>query len=128
MTDPRYPVGKFTYNNPPTESEREILITDIQRTPKYLRASVQGLSPTQWETPYRDGGWTIRQVVRHRVPESHMNAYIRFKLALTEDKPTIKPYMEDRWAELADVPATPPRRFRSLCSTTCMTAGSACFA
>ena len=107
MTDPRYPIGKFAYTDSPTEAEREKLITDIQRTPKYLRASVQGLSPTQWETPYRDGGWTIRQVVHH-VPESHMNAYIRFKLALTEDEPTIKPYMEDRWAKLDDVQATPP--------------------
>ena len=107
MTDPRYPIGKFTYTNPPTESEREILITAIQRPPKGLRTSVQGLSPPQWETPYRDGGWTVRQVVHH-VPESHMNAYIRFKLALTEDEPTIKPYMEDRWAELPDVQTTPP--------------------
>jgi hypothetical protein len=107
MSDPRFPIGKFTYNEPPTEAEREKLITDIARTPKYLRASVQELSPQQWETPYRDGGWTIRQVVHH-VPESHMNAYIRFKLALTEDEPTIKPYMEDRWAKLDDVQATPP--------------------
>ena len=75
-------------------------------TPGALRAAVQGLSPQQIETPYRDGGWTVRQVTHH-VPESHMNAYIRFKLALTEDSPTIKPYMEDRWAKLADVQSTP---------------------
>src|SRR5262249_10530754 len=70
------------------------------------RTAVQGLSPQQIETPYRDGGWTVRQVVHH-VPESHMNAYIRFKLALTEDEPTIKPYREDRWAQLPDCQATP---------------------
>lgn len=107
MTDPRYPIGKFTYTTPPTESERKKFIDDIEHAPKNLRAAVQGLSPQQWETPYRDGGWTIRQVVHH-VPESHMNAYIRFKLALTEDEPTIKPYMEDRWAKLDDVMSTPP--------------------
>src|SRR5213078_910863 len=68
--------------------------------------AIQGLSPQQIETPYREGGWTVRQVVHH-VPESHMNAYIRFKLALTEDEPTIKPYMEDRWAQLPDCQSTP---------------------
>jgi len=67
---------------------------------------VQGLSPQQIETPYREGGWSVRQVVHH-VPESHMNAYIRFKLALTEDEPTIKPYMEDRWAATPDTQSTP---------------------
>ncbi len=107
MSDPRYPIGKFSYTNPPTEAERKQFIADIEQAPKALRAAVQGLSPQQWETPYRDGGWTVRQVVHH-VPESHMNAYIRFKLALTEDEPTIKPYMEDRWAQLDDVRSTPP--------------------
>ena len=76
------------------------MIDDIAQTPAALRAAVQGLTPQQIETPYRDGGWTVRQVTHH-VPESHMNAYIRFKLALTEDSPTIKPYMEDRWARYA---------------------------
>jgi DinB superfamily len=107
MSDPRYPIGKFTYTTAPTEPERQKFIEDIQRAPKYLRAAVQELSLQQWDTPYRDGGWTILQVVHH-VPESHMNAYIRFKLALTEDEPTIKPYMEDRWAKLDDVRSTPP--------------------
>ncbi|MBZ5571328.1 MAG: putative metal-dependent hydrolase [Acidobacteriia bacterium] len=106
MSDPRYPVGKFTFSGPINESQRNGYIADIERAPAALRASIKGLSPEQIETPYRDGGWTVRQVVHH-VPESHMNAYIRFKLALTEDEPTIKPYMEDRWAKLADVPATP---------------------
>lgn len=106
MSDPRYPIGKFSYANPPTEAERDQFIQNIADTPAALRAAVQDLSDQQIETPYRDGGWTVRQVVHH-VPESHMNAYIRFKLALTEDEPTIKPYMEDRWARLEDVQSTP---------------------
>lgn len=106
MSDPRYPIAKFTYGGPPTEEQRLRLIDDIAQTPAALRAAVKDLSDKQIETPYRDGGWTVRQVVHH-VPESHMNAYIRFKLALTEDVPTIKPYMEDRWAELPDVQSTP---------------------
>jgi uncharacterized damage-inducible protein DinB len=71
-----------------------------------LRAAVRGLSETQLDTEYRPGGWTVRQVVHH-MPDSHLNSYVRFKLALTEDEPTIKPYAEDRWAELADSKATP---------------------
>jgi hypothetical protein len=72
-----------------------------------LRAAVLGLSEEQLDTPYRPGGWTVRQVVHH-VPDSHMNAYVRFKLALTEEAPTIKPYAEARWAELPDTRLTPP--------------------
>src|SRR6266536_2335013 len=106
MSDPRYPIGKFAYDGPPTEQQRNKFIDDIEQTPAHLRVAVQGLSPQQIETPYREGGWTVRQVVHH-VPESHMNAYIRFKLALTEDNPTIKPYAEDAWAKLADVKRTP---------------------
>jgi hypothetical protein len=106
MSDPRYPVGKFTYSNPPDEAQRKQMIDDIEQAPKALRAAIGGLSPQQIETPYRDGGWTVRQVVHH-VPESHMNAYIRFKLGLTEDSPTIKPYEEDRWAKTGDVQSTP---------------------
>ncbi len=106
MSDPRYPVGKFIYDVPPTEEQSKKLIDDIEQAPARLRAAVQGLSQPQLETPYREGGWTVRQVVHH-VPESHMNAYMRFKLALTEDEPTIKPYMEDRWAETPDVRSTP---------------------
>jgi hypothetical protein len=106
MSDPRYPIGKFTFSGPPDEEQRKRLIDDIAQAPAALRVAVQGLSPKQIETPYRDGGWTVRQVIHH-VPESHMNAYIRFKLALTEDAPTIKPYMEDRWAKLPDVQSTP---------------------
>jgi DinB superfamily len=104
--DLRFPIGKFTFAGAPDQDQRKKLIDDIAQTPSALRAAVQGLTPAQIETPYRDGGWTVRQVIHH-VPESHMNAYIRFKLALTEDSPTIKPYMEDRWATLPDVESTP---------------------
>src|SRR5204863_9130876 len=96
----------FEFHNPPSPEERAILINHIAETPAKLRSAIQGLTSQQMETPYRDGGWTVRQVVHH-VPESHMNAYIRFKLALTEDNPTIKPYQEDAWAKLADVNRTP---------------------
>ena len=106
MSDPRYPIGKFTFAGPPDDAQRTKLVDDIAQTPAALRAAVHGLTPSQIETPYRDGGWTVRQVVHH-VPESHMNAYIRFKLALTEDEPTIRPYMEDRWAELPESKQAP---------------------
>ncbi len=106
MTDPRYPVGKFHYDGPASEEQRQTFLDDITRTPANLRAAVKGLSEAQLDTPYRDGGWTVRQVVHH-VPDSHLNSYMRFKLALTEEEPTIKPYAEDRWAELADTRATP---------------------
>ena len=106
MPDPRFPIGKFNYEGTPSAGQREKFFAEIVQTPAAIRAAVQGLSPKQLETAYRDGGWNLRQVVHH-VPESHMNAYIRFKLALTEDEPTIKPYAEDRWAKLADVQSTP---------------------
>lgn len=106
MTDPRYPIGKFHYEGTPTAEQRQEFIHNIEQTPARLRAAVAGLSNEQLDTPYRDGGWTIRQLAHH-VPDSHMNAYIRFKLALTEDEPTIKPYMEDRWATLTDSQASP---------------------
>jgi hypothetical protein len=106
MADPRFPIGRFHYEGPPSADQRRKLIAEIEQTPAAIRAAVQDLSPTQMDTPYRDAGWNVRQVVHH-VPESHMNAYIRFKLALTEEEPTIKPYAEDRWAKLADVRSTP---------------------
>ncbi len=105
MTDLRYPIGKFTYDGPSLE-QRQKLLDDIEQAPANLRGAVKGLSPQQLDTPYRPEGWTVRQVVHH-VPDSHLNAYIRTKLALTEDEPTIKPYFEDRWARLADIQATP---------------------
>lgn len=106
MTDLRYPIGKFSYDGHLTEDQKRAFLDDVAETPKNLRAAVQGLSAAQLDTPYRPGGWSVRQVVHH-VPDSHLNSYVRFKLALTEDEPTIKPYAEDRWAELADTKATP---------------------
>jgi uncharacterized damage-inducible protein DinB len=106
MPDPRYPIGKFSYAGPPTPEQKQRYLTDIEQTPSRLRAALRGLSEQQLDTPYRDGGWTLRQVAHH-VPDSHMNSYIRFKLALTEDEPTIKGYMEDRWAELPDANHAP---------------------
>jgi hypothetical protein len=106
MTDLRFPIGKFHFDEPLTDEQKNTCLNDIAQAPANLRAAVQGLSVAQLDTPYRPGGWTVRQVVHH-VPDSHLNSYVRFKLALTEDEPTIKPYAEDRWAELADTKATP---------------------
>lgn len=106
MTDLRYPIGKFTYNGPPTPEQRQELLNAIAQAPTNLRAALKGLSEKQLDTPYRPEGWTVRQVTHH-VPDSHLNAYLRFKLALTEEEPTITPYAEDRWAQLADTRATP---------------------
>jgi uncharacterized damage-inducible protein DinB len=106
MNDLRYPIGKFSYDGHLSEEQKRAFLDDLAQTPKNLRAAVQGLSEAQLDTPYRRGGWTVRQVVHH-VPDSHLNSYVRFKLALTEDEPTIKPYAEDRWAQLADTKATP---------------------
>lgn len=102
----RYPVGPFDMESEPDATERLRLIDEIAQTPPRLRSAVEGLSDEQLDTPYRPGGWTIRQVVHH-VPDSHLNSYIRFKLALTEEEPTIRPYMEDRWATLEDSRITP---------------------
>jgi len=101
MSDARYPVGKFTFPNEVAPARRDELIGELAEAPGLLRAAVIGLTDAQFDTPYREGGWTVRQVVHH-IPDSHLNAYVRFKLALTEDNPTIKPYEEARWAELAD--------------------------
>jgi len=106
MPDLRYPIGTFTYKEPLTEEQKEKCLYDVDHAPANLRAAVSGLSDQQLDTEYRPGGWTVRQVVHH-VPDSHLNAYVRFKLALTEEVPTIKPYAEDRWALLPDVQATP---------------------
>ena len=102
-----YPTGRFHRPKRPLETtERRQMIDTIAHTPDAVRAAVRGLSDQQLDTPYRSGGWTVRQVVHH-VPDSHMNAYVRFKLALTEDVPTIKPYDEAEWAKLSDVRDTP---------------------
>lgn len=100
-TDPRYPIGKFSVDGSLTPQKKKQYLDDIEQTPACLRAALQELSDAQLDTPYREGGWTLRQVAHH-MPDSHMNSYVRFKLALTEDEPTIRPYMEDRWAELPE--------------------------
>ncbi len=97
----RYPIGPMPARDATTAEERAAWIREIAAAPALLRQAVSGLDEAQLDTPYREGGWTLRQVVHH-VPDSHMNAYVRMKLALTEDRPTIKPYDEARWAELAD--------------------------
>ena len=107
MADPRYPIGRFSYDGESTPQLRERWIGEIAAAPGALRAAITGLTPAQLDTPYREHGWTVRQVVHH-VPDSHLNAYTRMKLALTEDGPVIKPYDEARWAELPDVAVTPP--------------------
>ena len=106
MEDARYPIGRFTYDSESTRQQEEHWIAEIAAAPAALRAAITGLTAAQLYTPYREHGWTLRQVVHH-VPDSHLNAYTRIKLALTEDEPVIKPYDEARWAELPDVPATP---------------------
>jgi hypothetical protein len=106
MIDARYPIGKFHYSGPPSKEQSQEFLEDIAQTPTALRTAVAGLTAAQLDTPYRPGGWTVRQVVHH-LPDSHLNSYVRFKLALTEENPTIKPYAEDRWAELSDTSATP---------------------
>jgi uncharacterized damage-inducible protein DinB len=105
MSDLSFPIGKFHFSGSLTEEQKQQAIESIAETPATLRAAVAGLSPEQLNTPYRPGGWTVRQLAHH-VPDSHMNAYIRFKLALTEDEPTIKPYEQQLWAELPDTKET----------------------
>jgi uncharacterized damage-inducible protein DinB len=106
MSDARFPVGRFSVEGEITPERREQWLVEIGEAPARIRAAVHGLTDAQFDTPYREGGWTVRQVVHH-VPDSHANAYIRFKLALTEDNPTIKPYQEALWAELPDTRNTP---------------------
>ena len=106
MTDLRYPIGAFAYDGRMTDARRADCIVRIAEAPARLRAAVAGLDDAQLDTPYRPDGWTVRQVVHH-VPDSHINAYTRIRLALTEDTPTIKPYEEARWAELPDARSLP---------------------
>ena len=101
MEDHRFPLGPFEAPATFTPTLRSELIAQIDEAPRRLRTAVRRLSAEQLQTPYREGGWTLAQVVHH-LPDSHMNAYIRFRLALTEPEPTIKPYDEARWAELHD--------------------------
>lgn len=104
-TDPRYPIGKYQ-PQPYSETVLRQWLSDLKNLPADLEHAVQQLDEAQYNTPYREGGWTIRQVVHH-LADSHMNAFIRFKLALTEDEPTIKPYDEKSWVETADVKNMP---------------------
>lgn len=97
----RYPIGRFAAPPASTPTVRTKQIETLRRLPEHLRTAVQGLSDAQLDTPYREGGWTVRQLVHH-IADSHMNSYVRFKLALTEDTPTIKPYAEAAWAALPD--------------------------
>jgi len=104
--DLRYPIGKFQFPAAVSDQDRELFIEQIAETPANLKASIEGLSEAQLATPYRPGGWTVRQVIHH-VPDSHLNSYVRFRWALTEDEPLIKAYHEDRWAELNDARTAP---------------------
>ncbi len=102
MTDLRFPIGQFKFEDRHlSDAERAAYIDQIAETPRRLREAVRGLTTEQLDTPYRPGGWTVRQVIHH-VPDSHLNSYVRFKLALTEDEPVIKPYDEAGWAALPD--------------------------
>lgn len=101
MKDLRYPIGIYSFDAPLTMEAVENWVKEIEVAPFQLREAAGDLSEGQLDTPYRPGGWTVRQVVHH-IADSHMNSYVRFKLALTEEQPTIRPYFEDRWAELPD--------------------------
>ena len=98
----RYPIGKFSFDADVTPEKRRTWIQEIDRLPRELRRAVSGLSPRQLDTPYREGGWTVRQLAHH-LADSHMNSFIRWKLALTEPTPTIKPYDQDAWVTTGDV-------------------------
>jgi len=111
--DLQYPVGKFKWEGVITDEQRRQLIDQIEQAPAQLRKALAGLTEEQVDTPYRPGGWTVRQVVHH-LSDSHMNAYVRFRLALTEDEPTIKPYDQARWASLEDARTAPAELSLSL--------------
>ena len=106
MSDIRYPIGKFDPKPTINDTDRKALINQIAWAPQKLREAVHGLTDQQLDVPYREGGWTSRQQVHH-LPDSHINAYARFKLAMTEENPTIKPYAEHLWAELVDGKLSP---------------------
>jgi hypothetical protein len=100
--DLRYPIGEFDRGMPTTDQSRREALAALRDLPARMAAAVAGLDEPRLDTPYRPGGWTVRQVVHH-VADSHMNGYVRMKLALTEERPTIKPYDQDRWATLPDM-------------------------
>jgi DinB superfamily len=101
-----YPIGKMTARAEYSDQDRNIFLIQLEELPNNLRAAVAGLNESNLETPYRDGGWTLRQVVHH-VPDSHLQGYMRFKLALTEDNPTVTAYHQPAWGELEDVQTAP---------------------
>jgi uncharacterized damage-inducible protein DinB len=105
--DPRYPIGKAVIEKDPTTEKRTAWIAEIAGLPLSLRRTVQGLSQEQLDTPYREGGWSTRQIVHH-LADSHMNTLIRLKLCLTEKEPAIKPFDQDAWARTADVLGVEP--------------------
>lgn len=105
MVDHRYPIGKYIAQ-PFSEKQLAEWLNDIKFLPQLLENAILNLDEAQLDTPYRDGGWTVKQLVHH-VADSHMNAYIRFKLGLTEDKPVINAYREEVWAEMADTKNLP---------------------
>ncbi len=104
--DPRYPIGRFEPKKHLSEEERSDAMADLEEAPDRLKEAVDGLSEEQLDIPYREGGWTVRQVVHH-LPDSHMNGYVRMKWALTEDEPAIKTYDQEAWAELPDARTAP---------------------
>jgi hypothetical protein len=104
--DLRYPIGKFRFPQSVSAPELAGFIDQIAETPARMRGAIAGLLESQLDTPYRPAGWTVRQLAHH-VPDSHINSYTRFRLALTEEEPVIKPYEEARWAELSDARSMP---------------------
>jgi uncharacterized damage-inducible protein DinB len=105
MSDPKYPIGKYD-PKPFSEEQKKEWLNNVRLLPTELECAIQNLDVTHLNSRYREGGWTIQQLVHH-VADSHMNAYIRFKLALTENNPTVKSYEEKLWAELADIQKIP---------------------
>ncbi len=103
--DPRYPIGKYE-PQPFSQEQKKKWLSDIDYLPSDVEQSIHNLDEAQLQTPYRDGGWTVHQLVHH-IADSHANAYVRFKLGLTEDNPAIKPYLENEWAKLDDVKVLP---------------------
>ena len=106
MSDARYPIGKFSYAGPMTAAQRAGCVEDIAGLPGQMRAATENLSDAELDMPYREGGWTVRQVVHH-VADSHMHAYVRFKFGLTLANPAILPYDEAVWAKLVDARTLP---------------------
>ena len=106
MANPRFPIGEFKRPDRLSDAERATAILKVEATPATLRAALAGMSDAQLDSTYREGSWTLRQVVHH-LADSHVNSYSRFRLALTENHPTIKPYDEGKWAELEDARAMP---------------------